>query len=201
MLSATGPRPTCGPILWRKSRSRPQRPRQGLARYRFALVNMETSPANPWLGMCACGHSQRIRRWTLPACTRDVAHARDIHPLMLSRWRKRRAERRLGGKHHKIVVHRQLAGKLRELCALKQRYALLKGERELSKNDVRFCSQTKSNSSRSSKPGDRELGERAVCLLRPERTCCSPVPSQSWDPCLLHRLSQSHPKSRDQRRR
>lgn len=80
----------------------------------------------------------------------DVAHALDIHPFMLTRWRKEAREGRLRGKHRKIVVNRRLAGELRELYELKQRYALLKEEHELLKKAVRFCSQT-SRSSPSSK--------------------------------------------------
>jgi transposase len=49
------------------------------------------------------------------------------------------------------VVNRRLAGELRELYELKQRYALLKEEHELLKKAVRFCSQTKSRSLPSSK--------------------------------------------------
>jgi transposase len=81
----------------------------------------------------------------------DVAQALDIHPFMLSRWRKESREGRLRGKHRKVVLNRRLVGELRELYALKQRYALLKEEHELLKKAVRFCSQAKRKSLPSSK--------------------------------------------------
>ena len=58
----------------------------------------------------------------------DVAQALDIHPFMLSRWRKEAREGRLRGKHRKVVLNRRLVGELRQLYELKQRYALLKEE-------------------------------------------------------------------------
>jgi putative transposase len=64
----------------------------------------------------------------------DVAQALDIHPFMLSRWRKEAREGRLRGKHRKIVLNARLVGELRELYELKQRYALLKEEHELLKS-------------------------------------------------------------------
>jgi transposase len=85
----------------------------------------------------------------------DVAEALEIHPFMLSRWRKEAREGRLRGKHRKIVLNTRLAGELRELYALKQRYVLLKEEHELLKKAVRFCSQAKRRSLPSSTPRER----------------------------------------------
>ncbi|MGH8767655.1 MAG: transposase [Burkholderiales bacterium] len=76
----------------------------------------------------------------------DVAQALDIHPFMLSRWRKETREGRLRGKHRKIVLNTRLVGELRQLYELKQRYALLQEEHELLKKAVRFCSQAKRRS-------------------------------------------------------
>ena len=76
----------------------------------------------------------------------DVAQALDIHPFMLSRWRKEAREGRLRGKQRKIVLSTRLVGELRQLYELKQRYALLKEEHELLKKAVRFCSQPKGRS-------------------------------------------------------
>jgi transposase len=81
----------------------------------------------------------------------DVAKALDIHPFMLSRWRKEAREGRLRGKHRKVVLNSRLAGELRELYELKQRYVLLKEEHELLKKAVRFCSQAKRRSLPSSR--------------------------------------------------
>jgi transposase len=85
----------------------------------------------------------------------EVAQALDIHPFMLSRWRKEAREGRLRGKHRKIVLNRKLVGELRELYELKQRHALLKEEHELLKKAVRFCSQAKRRSLPSSTPRAR----------------------------------------------
>ena len=85
----------------------------------------------------------------------DVAQALDIHPFMLSRWRKEAREGRLRGRQRKIVLNRKLVGELRQLYELKQRYALLKEEHELLKKAVRFCSQARRRSSPSSTPRGR----------------------------------------------
>ena len=85
----------------------------------------------------------------------EVAQALDIHPFMLSRWRKEAREGRLRGKRRKIVLNKKLAGELRALYELKQRYALLEEEHELLKKAVRFCSLAKRGSSPSSTPSGR----------------------------------------------
>jgi transposase len=88
----------------------------------------------------------------------DVAKALDIHPFMLSRWRKEYREGRLRGKSRKIVLSTRLTAELRQLSELQQRYALLKEEHELLKKAIRFCSQAKRRSLPSSRlpaPGSR----------------------------------------------
>jgi transposase len=69
----------------------------------------------------------------------DVAAALDIHPFMLSLWRK---EVRDG-----VIVAKSVK-KLREL---ERRYKLLKEEHELLKKAIRFASDRKRRSSSSSK--------------------------------------------------
>ena len=64
----------------------------------------------------------------------DVAQALDIHPFMLSRWRKEAREGRLRGKHRKVVLNRKLAGELRELYELKQRMRCSKRARAAKKS-------------------------------------------------------------------
>lgn len=80
----------------------------------------------------------------------DVAHALDIHPFMLSRWRKESREGRLRGTVKKVELSRRLVGQLRQLSELQRRYALLKEEHELLKKAIRFCSQARRRSSPSS---------------------------------------------------
>ena len=80
----------------------------------------------------------------------QVAEALDIHPFMLSRWRKQVREGLLRGKSKKVVLDKRLATELRQLSELRMRYALLKEEHALLKKAIRFCSQTRRKSSLSS---------------------------------------------------
>jgi transposase len=70
----------------------------------------------------------------------DVADALDIHPFMLSRWRKEYREGRLRARAGVTPGLRQ-AKELRELSSLKREYALLREEHELLKKAIRFCSE------------------------------------------------------------
>jgi transposase len=80
----------------------------------------------------------------------DVAEALDIHPFMLSRWRKELRDGRLHGSVQRIELSRRVVGQLRQLSELQRRHALLKQEHELLKKAIRFCSQARRRSSRSS---------------------------------------------------
>jgi transposase len=82
---------------------------------------------------------------------RHVAQALDIHPFMLSRWRKEYREGRLRAKMKELVLDKKLAVELKELADLQRRYTLLKQEHELLKKAIRFCSLARHNASRSSK--------------------------------------------------
>jgi transposase len=82
-----------------------------------------------------------------------IAEALDIHPVMLSRWRQEEREGRLRGregaameKPPKIPVR-----ELKRLQKLERAHALLQEEHELLKKAIRFCSERKATSSRSSK--------------------------------------------------
>jgi transposase len=66
-----------------------------------------------------------------------VAQALDIHPFMLSRWRKEYREGRLRAKTRKVVLSARLAAELKQLAELQRRYTLLKQEHELLKNRPR----------------------------------------------------------------
>jgi transposase len=69
----------------------------------------------------------------------DVADALDVHPFMLSRWRKEAREGRLRAR---VVVVPEVRerGQMKQLSALKRQYALLREEHELLKKAIRFCS-------------------------------------------------------------
>ena len=79
----------------------------------------------------------------------DVADALDIHPFMLSRWRKEAREGRLKAR---VAVAPEVRAQrdVRQLGELKRQYALLKEEHELLRKAIRFCSARKVKSSRSS---------------------------------------------------
>lgn len=76
----------------------------------------------------------------------QVAEALDIHPFMLSKWRKEVRDGVLRGRSKKVVLDKRLATELRQLSELRMRYALLKEEHELLKKAIRFCSQAKRRS-------------------------------------------------------
>lgn len=78
-----------------------------------------------------------------------VAAALEIHPFMLSKWRKDVRDGRLRGR----VPRAPPPGPARELvqfAALEQQYATLNEEHDLLKNAIRFCSARRARSSPSS---------------------------------------------------
>jgi transposase len=79
----------------------------------------------------------------------DVADALDVHPFMLSRWRKEYREGRLKARAGVAPGLRQVK-ELKELSSLKREYALLREEHELLKKAIRFCSERRQGSSPSS---------------------------------------------------
>ena len=80
----------------------------------------------------------------------DVADALEIHPFMLSRWRRDARERRLRARVE-VAPAALEQRELQQLALLKARYALLKEEHELLKKAIRFCSARRAPSSRSSR--------------------------------------------------
>jgi transposase len=70
----------------------------------------------------------------------DVAEALDIHPFMLSRWRKEYREGRLRARVSVLPSLSQVV-QVKELSKLKRKYALLQEEHELLKKAIRFCSE------------------------------------------------------------
>ena len=79
----------------------------------------------------------------------DVAAALDIHPFMLSLWRKQVRERVIVARASKLDV--QTTAELRRLRDLERRYKVLREEHELLKKAIRFASGRKRKSSSSSK--------------------------------------------------
>ena len=79
----------------------------------------------------------------------DVAAALDIHPFMLSLWRRQVRERVIVARASKLDV--QTTSELRRLRDLERRYKVLKEEHELLKKAIRFASGQKRKSSNSSK--------------------------------------------------
>ena len=80
---------------------------------------------------------------------KDVAEALDIHPFMLSLWRKQVRDGVIVAKSAKLNV--QTAAELRRLRELERRYKVLREEHELLKKAIRFASDRKRKSSSSSK--------------------------------------------------
>ena len=80
---------------------------------------------------------------------KDVAAALDIHPFMLSLWRRQVRERVIVASASKLDV--QTTAELRRLRELERRYKLLKEEHELLKKAIRFASGRKRRSSSSSR--------------------------------------------------
>ena len=80
---------------------------------------------------------------------RDVAAALDIHPFMLSLWRKEVREGVIVAKATKLDV--ETKAELKRLRELERQYKILKEEHELLKKAIRFASDQKRQSSSSSK--------------------------------------------------
>jgi len=88
-----------------------------------------------------------------------VAEALDIHPYMLSRWRKEFREGRLRPRGVKPEVEARdvpRASEVKRLQELEREHRLLQEEHALLKKAIRFCSEQKQKRSHSSKrTGDR----------------------------------------------
>ena len=80
----------------------------------------------------------------------DVAEALDIHPFMLSRWRKEVREGRLRVRVDAMPGIREQR-RVEQFSALKRQYTMLREEHELLKKAIRFCSAQRQRSSPSSR--------------------------------------------------
>jgi len=79
----------------------------------------------------------------------DVAAALDVHPFMLSLWRKQVREGVIVARASKLDV--ETTAELRRLKELERRYKVLQEEHELLKKAIRFASDRKRKSSPSSR--------------------------------------------------
>jgi len=79
-----------------------------------------------------------------------VADALDIHPFMLSQWRKEARDGILRGKVPRGVVDGRRAREVKRLQVLEREHAMLREEHELLKKAIRFCSARRRRSSPSS---------------------------------------------------
>ena len=77
----------------------------------------------------------------------DVAAALDIHPFMLSLWRKQVRQGVIVARASKLDV--ETSAELRRLRELERRYKVLREEHELLKKAIRFASGRKRKSSSS----------------------------------------------------
>ena len=78
---------------------------------------------------------------------KDVAAALDIHPFMLSLWRKQVRDGVLVAKGAKLDV--KTKAELKRLKELERQYKVLKEEHELLKKAIRFASERRKSSSSS----------------------------------------------------
>ena len=93
-----------------------------------------------------------VRLTRLPGMeVQAVAEALDIHPVMLSRWRQEAREGRLREVAPRSQISKKLVREIKRLQDLERAYALLQEEHELLKKAIRFCSERKQTSSRSSR--------------------------------------------------
>jgi len=88
----------------------------------------------------------------------SVAEALEIHPFMLSRWRREARQGVLRGKLGRRSDPRFPVREIARLQELERAHALLQEEHELLKKAIRFCSERRRRASRSSRPSGRSSG-------------------------------------------
>jgi transposase len=88
----------------------------------------------------------------------DVAGSLDIHPFMLSRWRREMREGKIVAK--RVNLEPQRKAELKRLREIERQYKLLKEEHEILKKAIRFASERRGKSSSSSKQTARSTRSR-----------------------------------------
>ena len=81
---------------------------------------------------------------------KDVAESLCIHPFMLSRWRKEVRDGVLRGRARRGALESRRTREIARLQVLEREHAMLREEHELLKKAIRFCSERRQKSSRSS---------------------------------------------------
>jgi len=77
---------------------------------------------------------------------KDVAESLDIHPFMLSKWRKQVRDGVLTADDD-VIIEPRSATELKRLRQLEKEHIRLKQEHDLLKKAIRFCSERKLKSS------------------------------------------------------
>ena len=75
--------------------------------------------------------------------SKDVAEALDIHPLMLSRWRKEYREGKINSSPKRIKLESKQVSELRRLQRVEKAHRLLKEEHALLKKVIQFSLERK----------------------------------------------------------
>lgn len=78
---------------------------------------------------------------------KDVAESLDIHPFMLSRWRKEMREGKIVANKREVDIDPKVEAELKRLRQLEKDHKRLQMEHELLKKAIRFCSGRSSKSS------------------------------------------------------
>ena len=86
-----------------------------------------------------------------------VAEALDIHPFMLSRWRKESREGRIVA-GQAVRLETKTVAELKRLRELERAHAILQEEHALLKKAIRFCAERRRTSSPSSTGTARSTG-------------------------------------------
>ena len=84
---------------------------------------------------------------------KDVAESLDIHPFMLSKWRKQVRDGELAGKP--APIEPDAVAELRRLREVEKQFKRLQMEHDLLKKAIRFASERKAKSS----PSSRQTGK------------------------------------------